>query len=135
MFEVICKLPEAAGGTLMIFMIPVAASLPVLYGIYFFVVRRKEGWHKNPFAWPDLLAPVIASIVWAVMVLTITPYKSLANLVEPFGVGIAYCALWALRFWRFSRIANDKRKVAWNMLWIICSVIASVALLTPCLPE
>ena len=136
MVDVICRLLGAIGVALMVFMFPVAALLPVMYGIYFFVVRRKDGWRKYPFAWLDLLTPVIASIVWVVMVSTITTHKSLSNLlVEPFEAGAAYCLLWAMRLWRFSRISNDKRKVALKMLWIICAVIATVALLTPCLPE
>ena len=49
MFEIICRLPEAVVVTLMMFMIPVATLLPVMYGIYFVVVRRKDGWRKNPF--------------------------------------------------------------------------------------
>lgn len=136
MFEVICRLPVAVGVALMMFMIPVATSLPVTYGIYFFVVRRKDGWRKNPFALPDLLAPIIASIVWVVMVSTITTHKSFSNLIkEPFDAGAVYGVLWALRLLLFSRIANDKRKIAWNMLWIICVVIVSISLLMPCLPE
>ena len=135
MVDVICRLLGPIGVALMVFMFPVAALLPVMYGIYFFVVRRKNGWRKNPFVWLDLLTPVIASIVWVVMVSTITTHKSLSNFLEPFVAGVAYSLLWAMRFWRFSRISNDKRKVALNMLWIICAVIATVALLTPCLPE
>lgn len=135
MVDVICRLLGPIGVALMVFMFPVAALLPVMYGIYFFVVRRKDGWRKNPFVWLDLLTPVIASIVWVVMVSTITTHKSLSNFLEPFVSGVAYSLLWAMRLWRFSRISNDKRKVALNMLWIICAVIATVALLTPCLPE
>lgn len=135
MVDVICRLLGPIGVALMVFMFPVAALLPVMYGIYFFVVRRKNGWRKNPFVWLDLLTPVIASIVWVVMVSTITTHKSLSNFLEPFVAGVAYSLLWAMRLWRFSRISNDKRKVALNMLWIICAVIATVALLTPCLPE
>ena len=135
MVDVICRLLGPIGVALMVFMFPVAALLPVMYGIYFFVVRRKNGWRKNPFVWLDLLTPVIASIVWVVMVSTITTHKSLSNFLEPFVAGVAYSLLWAMRLWRFSRISNDKRKVALNMLWIICAVIAIVALLTPCLPE
>lgn len=135
MVDVICRLLGPIGVALMVFMFPVAALLPVMYGIYFFVVRRKDGWRKNPFVWLDLLTPVIASIVWVVMVSTITTHKSLSNFLEPFVAGVAYSLLWAMRLWRFSRISNDKRKVALNMLWIICAVIATVALLTPCLPE
>lgn len=135
MVDVICRLPGPIGVALMVFMFPVAALLPVMYGIYFFVVRRKDGWRKNPFVWLDLLPPVIASIVWVVMVSTITTHKSLSNFLEPFVAGVAYSLLWAMRLWRFSRISNDKRKVALKMLWIICAVIATVALLTPCLPE
>jgi len=131
MIEILCRYISI----LMIFMFPVVAVLPVMYGVYFFVVRRKEDWRKNPFVWFDLLAPVVASIVWIIMVATITTDKSLSNLIEPFVAGAAYCVLWALRLLLFSRIATDKRKVAWNMLWIICVVIVSVALLTPCLPE
>ena len=135
MVDVICRLLGPIGVALMVFMFPVAALLPVMYGIYFFVVRRKNGWRKNPFVWLDLLTPVIASIVWVVMVSTITTHKSLSNFLEPFVAGVAYSLLWAMRLWRFSRISNDKRKVALKMLWIICAVIAIVALLTPCLPE
>jgi len=135
MVDVIYRLLGPIGVALMVFMFPVAALLPVMYGIYFFVVRRKDGWRKNPFVWLDLLTPVIASIVWVVMVSTITTHKSLSNFLEPFVVGVAYSLLWAMRLWRFSRISNDKRKVALKMLWIICAVIATVALLTPCLPE
>ena len=135
MVDVICRLLGPIGVALMVFMFPVAALLPVMYGIYFFVVRRKNGWRKNPFVWLDLLTPVIASIVWVVMVSTITTHKSLSNFLEPFVAGVAYSLLWAMRFLRFSRISNDKRKVALKMLWIICAVIAIVALLTPCLPE
>lgn len=135
MVDVICRLLGPIGVALMVFMFPVAALLPVMYGIYFFVVRRKDGWRKNPFVWLDLLTPVIASIVWVVMVSTITTHKSLSNFLEPFVAGVAYSLLWAMRLWWFSRISNDKRKVALNMLWIICAVIATVALLTPCLPE
>ena len=135
MVDVICRLLGPIGVALMVFMFPVAALLPVMYGIYFFVVRRKDGWRKNPFVWLDLLTPVIASIVWVVMVSTITTHKSLSNFLEPFVAGVAYSLLWAMRLWRFSRISNDKRKVALKMLWIICAVIVTVALLTPCLPE
>ena len=135
MVDVICRLLGPIGVALMVFMFPVAALLPVMYGIYFFVVRKKDGWRKNPFVWLDLLTPVIASIVWVVMVSTITTHKSLSNFLEPFVAGVAYSLLWAMRLWLFSRISNDKRKVALNMLWIICAVITTVALLTPCLPE
>ena len=79
MVDVICRLLGPIGVALMVFMFPVAALLPVMYGIYFFVVRRKDGWRKNPFVWLDLLTPVIASIVWVVMVSTITTHKSLSN--------------------------------------------------------
>ena len=116
-----------------LFMLPVVVALPILYGIYFAVIRKKTGWRRNPFDWPDLLTPFAIGILWQPF--SFGP-KSLTNLAfESFMLGVAWCVAWGIRFWRFSRISDDKRKVSWVMLGIMCVAVVVVAALMPCMPE
>ena len=118
-----------------IFTIPVVIVLPILYGVYFVAIKKKEGWMKNPFAWPDLMTPYAVAFLWLLLASEVATHKSLSNLCEPFYIGLFWCAAWIVRLWRYSRITENKMRVAWEMLGITITVTITLALFMPCLPE
>lgn len=119
----------------MLFSLQIVFAMPVVYGVYYVITRRKGEWRKNVFAWPDLLSPLVVGVVW-MMVEAVNNVKSLSNLaIEPFMIGVIWCAAWIVRLSCFSRVSCDKNKVSWTMLVLIGLTTLIVTFCVPCLPE
>ncbi len=119
-------------------LIPVAVGVSLVYGVYRLIIRGKEGWLRNPFAWPDLLTPVATMLVWFLpeCIAPVRSGKSLSNAVlEPLILGGLFCAAWIVRLGCYSRVTFDKSRVAWVMLCIMCALSLAVFALVPGLLE
>ena len=113
------------------FTVPVAIVLPIIYGVYFGVIKKKEGWRENPFAWPDWVTPFAVAFLWLVLHY-FGVAKGFGNVVfDPFCVGLLWCVAWIVRLWKYSRITENKLRVAWEMLGITIAVTITLTLFIP----